>query len=382
MRRFTIPQGTLWFAVRCARPPPAGETNRPPVFRSPVFRFVTAPGIAGRMPRVRESAKGNRMDSLPVPWSPLVGPWERAENALARLDQSLAAGALAAAWGARASLAEAAASAWLDGAAVPLEDLVLHDADTSPRLPSPALFKARSVLLARRALARRTPAEVLTVAGILALHRRRRHPEENEEGEKAERGRSAGEGRGDAEQRLAAWLRRVADLDSVPALPAAAVAFQAWCADPPVTHGHGILGRLLIPVMLHARGKTRHHTLTFATGLQQVWPGPRRGTPIESQLAAILDAITAAAVHGLEAHRRLIVAKHALARPLAGRRSSSRLAALAELLLEQPLVSAPMAARHLGLSLRGATLLIEELVRAGCVVERTGRSRYRAFSLV
>lgn len=317
------------------------------------------------------------MDPLPLsmPWPVLAGPWEQAENTLARLDQTLAISALAAAWRVRASLAEAAASAWLDGAAVPLEDLVLHDADTSPRLPTPALFKARSVLLTRRALERRAPADVLSVAGILALHARRRRPEKEEGG-------GADQDREDAEHRITAWLRLVADLDGVPALPAAAVAFHAWCVDPPVAQGHGVLSRLLIPVMLRARGKTRHHSLAFATGLQQVWPCPRRGTPLESQLADILGAIAAAAAHGLEAHRCLTLAKSALARPLAGRRSSSRLAALAELLLEQPLVSAPMAARHLGVSLRGATLLIEELVRAGCVVERTGRSRYRAFSLV
>lgn len=319
---------------------------------------------------------------VPIPWPALAGPWERAENALARLDQTLAVSALASAWRARATLAEAVASAWLDGAAVALEDLVLHDADTSPRLPTPALFKARSVLLARRALDRRAPAEVLSVTGILALHGRRRRQQTDDPRCRAEDCRADDREEGPEEDRIAGWLRLLAALEDVPALPAAALAFRAWSADPPVRQGHGVLGRLLIPVMLSARGKTRHHALTFATGLQRIWPCPRRGIPLESQLAAILDAVMHAADHGLEAHRRLTLAKSALARPLAGRRASSRLAALAELFLEQPLVSAPMAARHLGVSLRGATGLIAELVDAGCVYERTGRARYRAFSLV
>ena len=325
--------------------------------------------------------KKKTMVALPMsmPWAAVAGSWEDAENGLARLDQTLGMSALAPAWTARTDLGEAVASAWLDGAAVPLEDLVLHDADTSPRLPTPALFKARSILLARRALDRRAPADVLSVAGILALHARRqgqesgdRHPPEGDHN---------GDHDGDEEDRIAAWLRLIADLGALPALPAAALAFHAWTAEPPVRGGGDALGRLLIPVMLRARGNTRHHTLIFATGLQKVWPRPRRGTPFASGIGDILEAIAHAAAHGLEAHHRLVLAKTALARPLAGRRSSSHLAALADLLLGHPLISAPMAARHLGLSLRGTTLLIEELMRAGCVCERTGRARYRAFSI-
>ena len=309
-----------------------------------------------------------------MPWLAIAGPWEHAEDSLARLDQVLAMSDVRDAWAARADVAEAAASAWLDGAAVAIEDLVLHDADTASSLPTLALFKARSVLLARRALERRAPADVLTVPGILELHVRRRRQEAAEplcpndpDPREAER--------------VAAWLHLTADLAALPTLPAAALAFHAWSADPPVRHG-GVLGRLLVPVMLRARGKTRHHTLAFAIGLQNVWPRPQRGTPPEKAIAAILDAIANTAVHGLEAHHRLMLARTALARPLVGRRRSSRLAALAALLLRHPVISAPMAARQLGLSQRGATLLIDELVRAGCVRERTGRTRYRAFSLL
>ena len=308
----------------------------------------------------------------PMPWAALAGPWAHAEDSLARLDQTLAMSDVRDAWIARADMAEAAASVWLDGAAVTIEDLVLHDVDTASSLPTPALFKARSVLLARRALARRAPADVLSVMGILELHGRRRRQETGEPFCANDPG---------AAERIAAWLRLTMDLASLPALLAAALAFHVWSADPPVRHGGGVLGRLLIPVMLRARGKTRHHALTFAVGLQTVWPRPRRGTLAEERIADILDAIGSAAAHGLETHHRLMLAKAALARPLAGRRRSSRLAALAALLLRHPVISAPMAARQLGLSQRGATLLIDELVRAGCVHERTGRTRYRAFSL-
>jgi hypothetical protein len=320
-------------------------------------------------PRMFEKTMAALSESMP--WAAIAGLWAHAEDSLARLDQTLAMSDVREAWVARADMAEAAASVWLDGAAVAIEDLVLHDADTASSLPTPALFKARSVLLARRTLERRAPTDVLTVSGILDLHGRRRRQEA------AAPIRDQGAG---AAERIAAWLRLTADLAGLPALPAAARAFQAWSADPPVEHG-GVLGRLLIPVMLRARGKTRHHALAFALGLQTIWPRPRRGTPPEKKIADILDAIGSAAVHGLEAHHRLMLAKAALARPLAGRRRSSHLAALAALFLHYPVISAPMAARQLGLSQRGVTLLIDELARAGCVHERTGRTRYRAFSL-
>src|SRR5512134_3951322 len=166
----------------------------------------------------------------PMPWAALAGPSAHAEDSLARLDQTLAMSAVPDAWTSRADLAEAAAAAWLDGAAVAIEDLVLHDAETAPSLPTPALFKARSVLFARRALARRAPADVLTVMGILELHGRRRRQETGEPSCTNDPG---------AAERIAAWLRLTVDLASLPALLAAALAFHAWSADPPVRHGGG-----------------------------------------------------------------------------------------------------------------------------------------------
>src|SRR5512134_3616551 len=98
----------------------------------------------------------------PMLWAAIAHPWAHAEDSLARLDQTLAMSEVRDAWMARADVAEAAASVWLDGAAVAIEDLVLHDADTASSLPTAALFKARSVLLARRTLERCAPTDVLT----------------------------------------------------------------------------------------------------------------------------------------------------------------------------------------------------------------------------
>ena len=188
-----------------------------------------------------------------MPWAAIAGPWAHAGESLARLDQTLAMSELRDAWIARADVAEAAASAWLDGGAVAIEDLVLHDADTASSLPTPALFKARSVLLARRTLERRAPVDVLSVPGILALHGRRRRQEA-----------ALTEGDPGAADRIAAWLRLTGDLACLPVLPAAALAFRAWAADPPVRHGGRVLG--LVDGVRVTDPATREAVLARAAG--------------------------------------------------------------------------------------------------------------------
>jgi hypothetical protein len=312
-----------------------------------------------------------------LPWDVFAAAWERAEEALARLDQTLAVSDLKEAWTGRAHFAEAAATLWLDGEAVGLEELVLHDAATAPTPPTRALFIARSVLRARRHLARRSPAEVLSVDAILDLHEHRRRQEiiDNSPVAAADPDRNP-------ETRIAEWLRVLERLGALPVLPAAALALHAWQRIDPVPHGGAILGRLLIPVYLRARNKTRHHDLCLGVGLRRTWSRLRPGASLGEWVAGFLEALAVAADHGLEAHRRLVLANAVLAQPLAGRRRSSHLGALRDLLLHYPLVSAPMAAKRLGLSPRGASGLIAELVRSGAVRELTGRSRYRAFAIL
>ncbi|WP_282610819.1 hypothetical protein [Pelagibius sp. Alg239-R121] len=47
--------------------------------------------------------------------------------------------------------------------------MTLDDANTNARLPNHELFQARSILLARRRLARQKPDEILTLENLLAL---------------------------------------------------------------------------------------------------------------------------------------------------------------------------------------------------------------------
>src|SRR4051812_47549296 len=70
----------------------------------------------------------------PLPWSPFASHLERAEDAVARLDERVRHHPLAEGWAERAHFAEACAALWLEGDLVHLEDLVLRDAGMDVRM--------------------------------------------------------------------------------------------------------------------------------------------------------------------------------------------------------------------------------------------------------
>jgi len=90
------------------------------------------------------------------------------------------------------------------------------------------------------------------------------------------------------------------------------------------------------------------------------------------------EAITAAAETGLADHARWLSARAGLLRKIAGRRSSSRLPDLVELVMRRGVVSAGMVAEELKVSNRAALDLIEALG----LRETTGRARYRAWGVL
>ncbi|EHK80065.1 hypothetical protein SM0020_01150 [Sinorhizobium meliloti CCNWSX0020] len=68
----------------------------------------------------------------------------------------------------------------------------------------------------------------------------------------------------------------------------------------------------------------------------------RRHRDRETRLLAIAQGLTAAAELGLKEHDRLVLAWHMMERKLIGRRGSSRLPELIDLIMARPLVSAGM----------------------------------------
>ena len=85
-----------------------------------------------------------------------------------------------------------------------------------------------------------------------------------------------------------------------------------------------------------------------------------------------------AAAAGLKEHDRLLLAKSQMERALRGRRASSKLPGLIDLVLSRPLVSTNMVQKALKISRQGALDLIGEI----SVREMTGKRSFRAWGIV
>ncbi|WP_352991219.1 RHE_PE00001 family protein, partial [Mesorhizobium sp. M1233] len=183
----------------------------------------------------------------------------------------------------------------------------------------------------------------------------------------------------DEDQRLADWLVVVDKLrgENMPAVLAAAIAWQAWQDIEPLQHQHW-LGTLLVAALLRQTGKVGSHLFCLHAGLRIV-PRDRRKSPLRTtRLVAALGAFAEAAAAGLKEHDRLVMGKGQMERRLRNRRKNSSLPALIELVLARPLVSAGLIAAELKVSQRAALDLIAELG----IREVTGRGRYRAWGIV
>lgn len=371
----------------------------------------------------------------PLPWAALAGPLAAAEDALARLDERLAASPLRAGWRARTDIAEARAAAALDGALVELEDLVLHDSGADVRAPTHELVRAHAGLRARRAVAAADPARALSVAlgpGRVGAGRgatRREEgsadpagphasaPEERPAVGAQTRSAVAADdsdplaaalaalddvlARGERRRadptsaatardplvydpahneaaRLAARRAAVGRTGQLPPTLAAAIALDAWTTLAPLEHDPG-RGRLAAAALLVARAKARAHLPALSVGLRLL-PRARRHNAHDAgtRLAVGLEAIAAAATAGLADHDRWSTARELLLRQCTNRRASSRLPALVDLVVATPIVSTGLIARALGVSERGAL----DLVAALGLRELTGRGRYRAWGIL
>ncbi len=107
------------------------------------------------------------------------------------------------------------------------------------------------------------------------------------------------------------------------------------------------LGRLFAASILRQSGiTTGAHLAAINLGLKTIPVDRRRHRDRETRLLAIAHGFLAGAEVGLEEHDRLALARTLLERKLEGRRTSSKLPGLVELVMAIPLVSAGMVAEH------------------------------------
>ncbi|SSC70239.1 unnamed protein product [Ciceribacter sp. T2.26MG-112.2] len=167
-------------------------------------------------------------------------------------------------------------------------------------------------------------------------------------------------------------LRQAQDL---PAVLQAIVALDAWNELSVLQHAPW-LGRLLCASILRqARITTGAHLVAINLGLKTIPVDQRRHRDRQTRLLAIAHGFIAAAEMGLKEHDRLALARKMMERKLDGRRTSSKLPELVELVMAKPLVSAGMVAKTLDVTPQAARRIVLELG----LREMTGRGRFRAW---
>ncbi|MDH0126778.1 RHE_PE00001 family protein [Brucella intermedia GD04153] len=182
----------------------------------------------------------------------------------------------------------------------------------------------------------------------------------------------------DEEERLDEWRTVLRSISDFPPVLQAILALDAW-NELAVLQRAPWLGRLLAASLLRRDGlTTKAHLLAFNVGLKTIRVERRSHRNFETRLMASLEGLIAGVEFGFKAHDRLLLARRMLERRLAGRRASSKLPGLIELVLARPLVSAGMIAAELDITPRAALRLVEELN----LREMTGRGRFRAWGIV
>jgi Protein of unknown function (DUF1612)/HTH DNA binding domain len=182
----------------------------------------------------------------------------------------------------------------------------------------------------------------------------------------------------DEDERLDEWRTVLRSVRDLPPVLQALLALDAW-SELAVLQRAPWLGRLLAASLLRREGlTTQAHLLAFNAGLKTIRVERRRHRNVETRLTASLDGLMAGIELGFKEHDRLLLARQMLERRLTGRRASSNLPGLIELVLARPLVSTGMIATELDITPRAALRLIDELN----LREMTGRGRFRAWGVL
>ncbi len=182
----------------------------------------------------------------------------------------------------------------------------------------------------------------------------------------------------DEDVRLDEWRGVLRQAENLPAALQAIVALDAWNELSVLQHAPW-LGRLFCASILRQAGiTTGTHLAAINLGLKTIPVDRRRHRDRETRLLAIANSLIAAAEIGMKEHNRLTLAGTMMDRKLEGRRASSNLPELVELVMAKPLVSAGMVGQTLDMTPQAARRIVLELG----LREMTGRGRFRAWGIL
>lgn len=372
-----------------------------------------------------------RYDLTKLPISSLIAPVAAATAAVVRLDERLGSSPVRDGWIARAHFTEAAASMWIDGELVHLEDLVLHDAAADVRAPTHELTIARNLLRTRQKIAAQPPAWGLSNEGLQQLRGgvadrlapfsasdatyAAEEPLTSDDDEAdmadplaqslaamdavlarsnavlrgtvdtADHSRLRGSDRSpliyepgwNEDERLEEWKIIVMETETLPPVLRAAIVLDAWNVLSVLQHARW-LGRLLAGSVMREARLTNYHLAGLSAGLKSIAHERRHSRDRDRRILAIVEGIENAATGGYREHDRLLLAKQQMEYRLSGRRQSSKLPQFIELILAKPMVTSGMIAEELGVTIQGALKIAAQLN----LRELTGRGRFRAWGIM